>query len=63
LKRLVEIVAAGGTAVRAAAALKRTIASCRNQARKMGTPFRSAHTARKEMREKCAAAERESTAR
>ena len=58
LKRLAEIVAAGGTAVRAAAALKRRIISCQNQANKMGTPFKNVLTVRKEMKVKFAAAER-----
>ena len=59
LKRLAAIVAAGGSPVRAAAALKRRIASCQNQARKMGTPFKSLLITRKAVRERCAAAERE----
>jgi hypothetical protein len=39
LKQLAAIVAAGGTALRAAAKFNRRIASCRSQARKMGVPF------------------------
>jgi len=39
LEQLAAIVAAGGTAFRAAAKFKRSIISCRNQACKMGMPF------------------------
>jgi hypothetical protein len=52
LKRLAEIAAAGGTAVRASAALKRSIANCQKQAREMGTPFKSVYRARMDLREK-----------
>jgi len=38
LKRLAAIVTAGGTPLRASAALRRSIAACRNQAKKIGTP-------------------------
>ena len=59
LKRLVEIVSAGGSAVRAAAALNRKIISCQAQARKMGMPFTLLSVRRRMIKEKCAAAERE----
>ena len=39
LKQLTEFVAAGGMPLRASVRLKRTVASCRSQARKMGVPF------------------------
>ena len=57
LKRLAKIVAAGRSAVRAAVALKRRIVSCQDQAREIGTPFKSAWAVRKEMKVKIAAAE------
>ncbi len=50
--------ACGGTPIRAAAALKRRIASCQLQARKMGTPFPLKHIIRKKTKAKCEAAER-----
>ena len=50
--------AAGGTPIRAAAALNRRIASCQLQARKMGTPFPLKQIIRKHTKEKCEAAER-----
>jgi hypothetical protein len=56
LKRLAAIVAAGGTPLRASAALRRSIAACRNQARKIGTPFTPMQIARKTIKAKCAAA-------
>jgi hypothetical protein len=59
LKRLEAIVAAGGSAVRAAAALNRKIIGCQAQARKMGMPFTLPSVRRRMIREKCAAAERE----
>jgi hypothetical protein len=58
LKRLAAIVAAGGTPLRAAAALKRNLISCKNKARKLGTPFTPVRITRKKIREKCAEAER-----
>jgi hypothetical protein len=58
LIRLARIIAAGGTPVRAAAALNRRIVSCQKQARKMGTPFTAQRIARKNIREKCEAAAR-----
>jgi hypothetical protein len=59
LRRLSAIVAAGGSPVRAAAALNRKIIGCQAQARKMGTPFTLLSVRRRMIREKCAAAERE----
>ena len=59
MAQLAAIIAAGGTPMRAAAALKRRIASCQLQARKMGTPFRLKHIIRKQTKAKCEAAERE----
>jgi hypothetical protein len=58
LKQLAAIVAAGGTAFRAAAKFKRSIDACRNQARVMGTPFEPPHVRRRNIVAKCAAAER-----
>jgi hypothetical protein len=59
LKRLGAIVAAGGSPVRAAAALNRKIIGCQAQARKMGMPFTLLSVRRRMIKEKCAAAERE----
>jgi hypothetical protein len=59
LKQLVAIVAAGGTAFRAAAKFKRSISVCRNQARAIGAPFEPLHVRRRNILAKCAAAERE----
>jgi hypothetical protein len=59
LKRLAEIVASGATPLRAAAALKRNLLSCKNQARKLGTPFTPLWKIRKAIREKCEAAEKD----
>jgi hypothetical protein len=58
LKQLAALVAAGGTAFRAAAKFDRTTASCRNQARAMGIPFLPVRVARMNIRAKCAAAEK-----
>ena len=58
LRRLAEIVAAGRSPFLAAAALKRTITCCQNKAREIGTPFKPIWAARKDLRDKCAAAER-----
>ena len=58
LKRLAAIVAAHGTPFRAAAALRRSIAACRNQAKRIGTPFTPMQITRKTIRAKCAAAEK-----
>jgi hypothetical protein len=57
LKKLAAIVADGGTAIRAAAALKRSSMSCKTRARKLGTPFPPTWKVRKAVREKCAVAE------
>jgi hypothetical protein len=59
LERLGAIVAAGGSPVRAAAALNRKIIGCQTQARKMGMPFKLLSVRRRIIKEKCAAAERE----
>ena len=59
LKQLAAIVAAGGTALRAAAKFNRRIASCRSQARKMGVPFENSKIRRKNILAKCAAVEKE----
>jgi hypothetical protein len=58
VERLAAIITAGGTSIRAAAALKRRIASCQLQARKMGMPFTLKQIIRKHTKEKCEAAER-----
>ena len=58
LKRLAAIVAADGTPFRAAAALRRSIAACRNQAKRIGTPFTPRQITRKNIKAKCAAAEK-----
>jgi hypothetical protein len=58
LKQLAEIVAAGGTPLRAAAKLNRNMTSCRIQARVMGTPFAPLRVRRKILLQKCAAAEK-----
>ena len=59
LKRLAELAASGATPLRAAAALKRNLSSCKNQARKLGTPFTPVWKMRRAIWEKCAAAEKE----
>ena len=59
LKQLAEIVAAGGTPLRAAAKLKRNMTSCRIQARAIGMPFSPLRVRQKNLRQKCAAAERQ----
>jgi hypothetical protein len=58
LKRLAAIITAGGTPLRASAALRRSIAACRNQAKKIGTPFTPMQIMRKNIKAKCAAAEK-----
>ncbi|MEA2918976.1 MAG: hypothetical protein QOJ15_11057 [Bradyrhizobium sp.] len=58
LKQLASIVAAGGTAFRAAAKFKRSINACRNQARVMGTPFEPLYVRRRNILAKCVAAEK-----
>jgi hypothetical protein len=59
LKQLTEFVAAGGTPLRASVRFKRTVASCRSQARKLGVPFENSRIRRKNILAKCAAAELE----
>jgi hypothetical protein len=61
LEQLAAIAAAGGTAFRAAARLNRGMISCQIQARKMGVPFQHLKIRRKNILEKCAAAEKEVT--
>jgi hypothetical protein len=61
LKQLAAIAAAGGTLFRAAAKLKRSIASCRTEARKIGVPFEHSKIMRKNILAKCAAAEKEAS--
>jgi hypothetical protein len=58
LKRLAAIVAAGGTPLRASAALRRSIAACRNQAKTIGTPFTPMQIMRKNIKAKRAAPEK-----
>jgi hypothetical protein len=58
LKQLVAIVAAGGTAFRAAAKFKRSISVCRNQARVMDTPFEPLYVRQRNILAKCVAAEK-----
>jgi hypothetical protein len=58
LNQLSAIVAARGSAFRAAAKFKRSISACRNQARAMGTPFEPMYVKRRNIVVKCAAAER-----
>jgi hypothetical protein len=59
LKQLADFVAAGGTPLRASVRFKRTIASCRSQARKIGAPFEHTMIRRRNTLAKCAAAEKE----
>lgn len=63
LKRLAAIVAGGGTPCRASAALGRSTAACRIQAQKIGTPFTPMQVMRKNIKAKCAAAEKAALAR
>jgi len=58
LERLAAIVAAGDTPLRASAALRRSIAACRNQAKRIGTPFTPMQIIRQNIKAKCAAAEK-----
>jgi hypothetical protein len=58
LKQLADIVAAGGTPLRAAAKLNRNMTSCRIQARALGTPFAPLRVRRRDLQRKCAAAEK-----
>jgi hypothetical protein len=57
-KRVIELAAAGASAVRASAALDRSISAVRTQASKLGTPFLSNLTIKKNRLAKCASAER-----
>jgi hypothetical protein len=57
-KRVMELAAAGASATRASVALKRSISSVRMQASKLGTPFLTNHTIKRNRLAKCAAAER-----
>jgi hypothetical protein len=57
MKQLAEFVATGGTPLRASVRFRRTIASCRSQARKMGVPFENSKIRRRNILAKCAAAE------
>ena len=59
LKQLTDFVAAGGTPLRASVRFKRTIASCRIQARKIGVPFENSKIRRRNILAKCVAAEQE----
>jgi hypothetical protein len=61
LQQLSALVATGGTAFRASAKFNRSIASCRNQARKMGKPFPHVRVTRMNIRTKCAEAEKNLT--
>src|SRR5882762_1781697 len=58
LKQLAAIVAAGGTAFRAAAKFNRSMINCTNQARAIGTPFTPVSKMRRNIKAKCAAAEK-----
>jgi hypothetical protein len=58
LKKLAAFVAAGGTLLRASVRFKRTMAACRNQARKIGVRFENLKIRRRNILEKCAAVER-----
>jgi hypothetical protein len=57
-KRVMELATAGASAARASVALKRSISSVRMQACKLGTPFLTNQTIKKNRLAKCAAAER-----
>lgn len=59
LKQLMEFVGTGGTPLRASVRFKRTVASCRIQARKLGAPFENTIIRRRNILAKCAAAEKE----
>ncbi len=63
IERLANIIASGGSPIRAAAALNRRVISCQKQARKMGTPFNSMIVVRGYIKEKCQAAAREDAGR
>jgi hypothetical protein len=57
-KRVIELATAGASAVRASVALNRSISAVRMQASKLGTPFLTNLTIKKNRLAKCAAAER-----
>jgi hypothetical protein len=57
-KRVIELAAAGASAARASVALNRSISAVRIQASKLGTPFLTNLTIKKNQLAKCAAAER-----
>ena len=59
LKQLEEFVTAGVTPLRASVRFKRTVASCRFQARKLGAPFEHTMIRRRNILAKCAAVEKE----
>jgi hypothetical protein len=58
IRQLIALVAAGGSPARAAAKFNRSIAVCRTQARMAGMPFTPLRDRRRNLLEKCAAAER-----
>jgi hypothetical protein len=57
-KRVIELAAAGASAARASAALKRSVSAVRAQASKLGTPFLTDRIIKNNRLAKCAAAER-----
>ena len=57
-RRVIELAASGASAARASAALNRSISAVRMQASKLGTPFLTNQTIKKNRLAKCAAAER-----
>jgi hypothetical protein len=57
-RELAAMVAAGTTPFRAAVRLNRSTSSCQIQARKLGKPFENSKIRRKNILEKCAAAEK-----
>jgi GcrA cell cycle regulator len=63
LMKLAAVIASGGSALRAAAALNRRVRSCQRQAQKMGTPFKPLKLVRRTIKEKCEEAAREAAGR
>jgi hypothetical protein len=57
-KRVIELTAAGASAARASVVLNRSISAVRIQASKLGTPFLTNLTIKKNRLAKCASAER-----
>jgi hypothetical protein len=57
-KRVIELAAAGASAARASVVLNRSISAVRIQASKLGTPFLTTLTIKKNRLAKCASAER-----